>query len=56
MLLAESAMGNVLQVSSLTKELLANGPSMGKSDLRLSLRIPWINTMTITNLVKEELI
>lgn len=27
---------------------------MERSDLRLSLRIPWINTMTNTNLVKKE--
>ena len=56
MLLAESAMGNVLQVPALTKELLAYESSMGRSDLRLSLRIPWINTMTNTNLVKKALI
>lgn len=56
MLLAEFAIRNVLQVPSLTKKLLAYGSSMGRSDLRLSLRILWINTMTNTNLMKEELI
>ena len=54
MLLAESAMGNVLLVPALTKELLAYESSMGRSDLRLSFRIPWINTMTNTKLVKKE--